>query len=931
MSQPRQERMDRRHGRRLVFGRDQQPEVVLTFKGQRSMGHLLDLSEGGVRVALRRPEGAPPVGSAVDVLVLIGGGEVKSIEGLAVRRSAPEPDGRPVLAILAEDAPRRARLWSLLDSVEGSGGVLHSTAQLEELPKIPGRGDYSEEARVERLAWLSKGTGAALAALHTTQLSAERLSSNLENMIGSVEIPVGIAGPLRFRGHEARGIFYAPMATTEGALVASATRGATAISRANGVVTRVLSQRMLRVPCFTMSSLRGAVVFASWIRDHVGNLREQSARISRHAKLASVEPTLIGNVVNVAFVYETGDAAGQNMTTACTWACCQWLLEQMRHIDGVRIDDFIIEANMSGDKKVTYQSFIAGRGIRVVAEANISTDVLASVLKVTPDQLGRANRNIMAGSIHTGMIGYNINVANVIAAMFAATGQDIACVHECSLGQFSLETTPEGVYASIVLPALIVGTVGGGTHLPSQSALLEMMGCAGAGNVGKLAEIIAGFCLALDLSTLSAVASGQFASAHERLGRNRPVDFFAAKDLTPAFFTAGVRRVRGDDELTVTAAEATTATLGSSIVTELTGRAVSKVVGFFPYRLTSETPGRGALRDDVLVKVKPLDEEVILMVNRMASMCGPRVANAHNKARHRTGFKGCHLRELAIYAQTDPRFRDHAPRCYETFRDERREAYVLVLERLTGVTHLDQADDPVNWNSKAIERALQGIAEVHAIWMGREPELLAQPWIGEPHTTRSMHELRDLWGSLATHAAGEFPELITPERLELLRRMIRSVAHWWPTLESLPRTLIHGDFNPRNVCLRDGRLCAYDWELATIQVPQRDVAELLAFVLHPNAERAEIEAWISYSHEAEERACGHALETEAYRRGFVLSLRDFAVNRLMLYLMAHTFKQYKFLPRVVETLFRMLDVVDQENLPELPLGASSAWPVARPI
>ncbi len=931
MSQSRLGKRDRRRGRRMFFGRDQQPEVVISFRGQRLMGHLVDIAEGGARIAYRGPDGSGPrIDDPVDLRVLSADRAVQMIEGLIAREARVDPEGSPSIALLALTAPLRAKLWLLLDDLAGSGAARHSTADLEELPKIPGRGEYSEEARVERLDWLGRATGALLTPLHSTRLSAERLSSNLENMIGAVEIPVGVAGPLRFRGQHARGLLYAPMATTEGALVASCTRGATAISRAGAVITRVLSQRMLRVPCFTLSSLRGAVLFASWIRDHVDLLRDQSKRISNHAKLAAVEPTLIGNLVNVAFVYETGDAAGQNMTTACTWACCQWLIDQMQNLEGVRIEDFIIEANMSGDKKVTFQSFIAGRGIRVTAEATISAAVLADVLKVTPDQLARANRNIMAGSVHTGMVGYNINIANVIAAMFTATGQDIACVHECSVGQFSLEVVPEGIYASILLPALIVGTVGGGTHLPAQHALLETMGCAGAGNVARLAEIIAGFCLALDLSTLSAVASGQFASAHERLGRNRPVDFFAAKDLTAAFFTPGVRRVHAEDKLSVTALEPTTVTLGSSIVTELTGRAVSKMVGFFPYRLTSSRPGNDTKAiDEVLVKVKPLDEEVILMINRLAAMCGPRVANAHNKAKHRTGFKGCHVRELAVYAQKDPRFVRHAPRAYETYRDDKREAYVLVLERLVGVTHLDLADEPSKWNGDAIQRALTGIAEVHAIWLGRENELLAMPWIGEPHSSRTMHDLRDLWGSLATHAQSEFPELVTPYRLDLLQRLIRSVAHWWPELETMPRTLIHGDFNPRNVCLREGRLCAYDWELATVQVPQHDMAEFLAFVLTPESEPTELEAWVRACQQASERAAGVRFDPTAYRRGFVLSLRDLAVNRLLLYLMAHTFKQYKFLPRFTHTLFRMLEVLDTEEIPEIPLGMSSAWPAIR--
>ena len=261
----------------------------------------------------------------------------------------------------------------LLDSIEGGNDGHHSTTDLSDLPKIPGRGNYSEEARLERLAWYGRTTGALLTPLHYTQVSAERLSSNLENMIGTVEVPVGLAGPLRFRGQHARGLFYAPLATTEGALVASATRGATAISRAGHVVTRVIAQRMLRVPAFTMSNMRGAILFSNWVRDHVDRLREQSRQVSSHAKLTSVEPTLIGNVVHVTFLYETGDAAGQNMTTACTWQCCRFLLEQMQHLEDVQIDDFIIESNMSGDKKVTFQSFIAGRGIRVTAEAGITT------------------------------------------------------------------------------------------------------------------------------------------------------------------------------------------------------------------------------------------------------------------------------------------------------------------------------------------------------------------------------------------------------------------------------------------------------------------------------------------------------------------------------------------------------------------------------
>ena len=149
---------------------------------------------------------------------------------------------------------------------------------------------------------------------------------------------------------------------------------------------------------------------------------------------------MLGNMVHVAFVYETGDAAGQNMTTTCTWKSCQWMMQQMAHHAEIRFDNFIIEANLSGDKKVNFNSFISGRGTRVLAEAFVDEDILQQVLKVSSNELLRAHHGFVAGSIQSGMIGYNINVANIVGAIFTSCGQDIACVHESSLAQLHLES-----------------------------------------------------------------------------------------------------------------------------------------------------------------------------------------------------------------------------------------------------------------------------------------------------------------------------------------------------------------------------------------------------------------------------------------------------------------------------------------------------------
>jgi hydroxymethylglutaryl-CoA reductase (NADPH) len=780
------------------------------------------------------------------------------------------------------------------------------------LPRIPKRGVYSEEARLERLSFAREQAGAALAALQHTSLVPERLTGNVENLIGSVEVPVGLAGPLLIEGHAARGLIYAPMATTEGALVASATRGAIALSRSGGVRTCVIRQQMVRVPLFVFADVHGAARFARFVEEHARELGEQAQRVSSHARLVSVEPSVMGRMVNVSFCFETGDAAGQNMTTSCTFHACQWLIRRIESVPGLQLDSFLIEGAMSGDKKVTFQSFVRGRGTCVTSEAFVDAAVLSHVLHVTPEQVLRAHERGLTGAMRAGMVGYNVNAANVIAGLFTATGQDIACVHESSLAQLHVERTDGGLYLSLLLPSLIVGTVGGGTHLPRQNDCLRLMDCAGPGRVERLAEIVAGYCLATDLSTMCAIAGGQFVAAHERLGRNRPIRFFAREDLTPAFFEPGLRRVLADGSATILAADPlATAGNGSSIVTELTARRTRKLLGLIPYRLAYRS-GRGASEHaaEVMVKVKPLDQEVMLAASSLAALAGARLREVYDRHKHRLGFAGCHLREHHAYRQTDPRFVRHVPVVYETFQDAEREAYVLVLERLGGLRLMDGADDVSGWDSAAVETALRGIAEVHAVWYGRDEELERLSWLATPPTAAGMTAMQELWEELARHAFEEFPEWVSAEDLERQQELIRSIPEWWAEIDSLPHTLVHNDFNPRNLALRgsngDSRLCAYDWELATAHLPQHDLAELLAFVLSPAADPREVQHHVEVHRQALERASGQAIDVRLWRRGFALCLADLAVNRIPLYLMAHALHQYGFMERVLRTLRQLL-------------------------
>jgi hypothetical protein len=245
-------------------------------------------------------------------------------------------------------------------------------------------------------------------------------------------------------------------------------------------------------------------------------------------------------------------------------------------------------------------------------------------------------------------------------------------------------------------------------------------------------------------------------------------------------------------------------------------------------------------------------------------------------------------------------------------RDEAREVYGLVLERLEDVILLDTADDPRGWRREHIEAALSGIAAIHSIWYGRESELREASWLGTPMTAELMAKMAPFWGSLADHARDEFPEWFTEGDLRRSRALIQGLRFWWSELERSPRTLVHNDFNPRNIALRteEGgfRLCAYDWELAAIHPPGHDLAELLCFLLTPSATRDEVDHYVEVHRRALESACGFPIDAAPFQQGYRLSLRDLWVNRFAMYVMAHAFRHYGFLERSFATLRRLLDL-----------------------
>lgn len=384
-------------------------------------------------------------------------------------------------------------------------------------PRVPANRAWSADAHERRVEFLrERGVEIPhLAGAAPAQDPAD-LRGSIENYVGMMQVPVGLVGPLRVNGLHAHGDFYVPLATSEGALVASHDRGAALVSAAGGATCLTTNQQVQRAPAFVFSTIGEAAFFATWVVREFDSLCAVVEGVSRHGRLLDVATHIEANQVYLIFAFHTGDAAGQNMVTFCTAAICESILERVP----VQPRYWFLESNMSGDKKATALSFLQTRGRNVTAEAVIPRALVERVLHTTPERMADYWRVSFVGGVRTGSIGVNGHIANGIAALFLACGQDVACVAEASVGVTRLEVADGGdLYAAVSLPNLIVGSVGGGTRLPTAAECLRIMDCLGDDRAAKLAEICAALVLAGELSIVGALCAGEFARAHAAYGR----------------------------------------------------------------------------------------------------------------------------------------------------------------------------------------------------------------------------------------------------------------------------------------------------------------------------------------------------------------------------------------------------------------------------
>ncbi len=764
--------------------------------------------------------------------------------------------------------------------------------ETEKYKPVPGRGLLTKSAILYRKEYMEE-LGFNLEEVEKTTINHTEIQNNIESLVGAVEIPLGLVGPLMYLSNDSKEEVFCMGATLEGALIASMNRGAKALSMSGGFSAEVVHQKMVRSPLFILSTIENAIHFEKWITERFTQIREVAENYSNHATLLEIIVHRDAENVHANFVYTTGDAAGQNMTTTCTWHAIRWIVAEYEAAGFEKITDFVLEGNGSSDKKVSKFLIRHGRGTKVIAHAILKEDVIHKILRTSSEQLFKFYEPSRKYAELNGMVGYTINAANAIAAIFAATGQDLASIHESSVADLVLKKHPEGLEVSLTLFSLVIGTIGGGTHLPKQKEALAMMKCGGTGKVGRFASLIAGFVLGIELSTYAAMVSGEFAKAHEKLGRNKPVDWLQWNEIDQNFIQQIVKPYFSKEISNVFFLKGE---VENGILMNLSKRVNRKLIGFIPVNLEF-----GNQTVPILLKSKATGLETIKGLHLMAASVDPELSDLITAHKNELEYANSHLKELAVAAFIHQNNLKMAPRYYGQIRDEKREIFILAQERLNPADMLlmDAENKPDHWTSPIIESAIKAINTVHQC--SRRTALNKHPQSVKPFY---FERITPLYAKLVEIAIEE-----DDQKKHFLRRLILSHT---PKKEliGLYKTLIHNDYNPRNVAVRDkGEVCAYDWELAVINYPHRDIVEFLSFTLPSNFSRTELMYYLKYHFQLN---ADEAIDWEVWKKGYVVTLKEYILSRILFYCAAEVVMKLKFTDRIFQNSVRMYNYIEND-------------------
>lgn len=762
-------------------------------------------------------------------------------------------------------------------------------------PSVPGRGLVTEQSTEMRQDFL-ENINCSINHIKKTSLSVTDVKNKIESFVGTVEIPLGIVGPLLFNEEAEQEVVYTLGGTLEGALIASMNRGAKAITLSGGFNAHFVHQKMVRSPMFQFENLKEAVLFEQWVKGKFPTIKQVCESHSNHAKLIEIKPLIISRSVHLNFIFETGDASGQNMTTTCTWHAMLLIVDSFESEMGIKIKDYVIEGNCSSDKKASSYSVQNGRGVHVIAECHLEESIIQSVLRTSSEAIFNNYLPSVSATRFYGMPSYNINVANAIAAIFAATGQDLACVHESSNAFLTLEKTGTGLYFSLTLPSLVVATIGGGTNLPRQQEALAIMKCDGKDKLQRFAKLIAGFALGLEISTYSAIVSGAFAKAHEQLGRNKPINWITRAEISKEFIKSMVNETINADDISLVVLEEKS--IDNGIITTLSGIINNKPIGFFTALIDFLSENKTL---KAVLKSKAIDSDVIKGLHKMAALINPELSDLIYKYRYFLEYNNCHIKEIQLYKALTKMNLDCIPKFYGSYENEQRETFLILQEFLDKeeMILMDSENHPHLWSPKLIKKAIAEISNCHRKLEVKNDTLDIVPVF-------DLNAAKPLYHKLLSIVSSENPELMSQGQLDKLLDF-NDNALKYQEIENLPIVVIHNDFNPRNVAVRNNEdVCIYDWELAVKNIPHRDIVEFLAFTLPDSFTELELEDYLKFHYHAFQSK----VEWEAWKKGYVFAAKEFILTRANFYCTANIVLKLKFHKRIIVNALRMLDCLE---------------------
>lgn len=393
--------------------------------------------------------------------------------------------------------------------------------KLHELESIVG----INEAHEIRRSYLEEKLNTKFTSISKFSFDPEKThKKNCENLVGGISIPLGVAGPIKVNGENSNGEFFIPLATTEGALIASINRGCKVISISGGATSLIEKRGISRAPILKVANINEAKRLKLWIKDHSPKLKKIAEATSNHLKLLEIKSYSNGKYVWLRISFDTEDAMGMNMAVMASEAIVKYIVEEFKDVKVIALS-----GNVCVDKKPAAINIIEGRGRIVETEALISAEIVKSHLKTTVDEIVEINKSkVWLGGHMSGSLGFNAHIANMVAGIFVATGQDLAHVVDASTSSINMDNDNGDLYINLRIPALNIGTVGGGTQLDTQRECLQMItyDVSGENNekfnkTQRMAEVIGAAVLAGELSLHAAFSTNSFTNAHQKLGRNK--------------------------------------------------------------------------------------------------------------------------------------------------------------------------------------------------------------------------------------------------------------------------------------------------------------------------------------------------------------------------------------------------------------------------